>query len=154
MIKIYDLRDDKRTIKLIQNATLNTKDFGLKPEHGLFGSGEWWEAIENGTIPKKVLEGIISRVYMSGHNDFPEFEVTASDRSKTNWGRRGHDKYYVPGKKIKMIYVVQKFKRPLRNQTDSHNILEIWIEGNPGGNRGRTKTEDRINRVEVHDREG
>ncbi len=128
MTKIYDLLDDKRTIKLIQDATLNTKDFGLKPEHGLFGSEEWWEAIENGTIPKKVLEGVISRVYMSGHNDFPEFEVSARDGSKTSWERQGYDKYYVVGKKIKMIYVVQKPKRPLRNQADRHKILlEIWI---------------------------
>ena len=128
MKKIYDLRDDKRTIKLIQDATLNTKNFGLKPEYGLFGSEEWWEAIEDGAIPKKVLEGIISRVYMSGHNDFPEFEVTALDNNKTSWERRGHDKYYVLGRKIKIIYVVQKFRQPLRIQTDSHNILEIWID--------------------------
>ena len=128
MIKVYDLRDDNRTIKLIQNATLNTKDFGLKPEHGLFGSGEWWQAIENGTIPKNVLEGTISRVYMSGHNDFPEVEVTARDGSKTNWGRRGHDKYYVLGKKAKIVYVVQRPKRPLRSRADRHQIpLEIWV---------------------------
>lgn len=128
MIKVYDLRDDKRTVKLIQDATLNTKDFGLKPENGLFGSKEWWEAIKNGIIPKNTLEGIISRVYMSGHNDFPEFEVTANDGSKTRWERQGHDKYYVMGKRIKIIYVVQKLKRPLITcGAKAKNVLEIWI---------------------------
>ncbi len=135
MIKIYDLRHDRRTITLIQDATLNTEDCGLKLEQGLFGSQEWWQAIEQGVIPKKQIEGVISRVYMSGHNDFPEFEVT-SETAKTNWERKGNDTYFVVGRRAKILYVTQKFKKPLaihglngkkELMTDSKVILEIWV---------------------------
>src|SRR3989338_5658134 len=137
MTKIYDLHNDRHTIKLIQDATLNTEDYGLKPEHGLFGSQEWWQAVEQGVIPKKQVEGVISRVYMTGHNDFPEFEVT-SETGKTKWERKGNDKYYVVGKRVKILYVTQKFKKPLRIRglsgkkglmTDSDVMLEIWGNG-------------------------
>ena len=136
MMKIYDLRDDKRTVELIQNATLNMREFGLQPDHGLFGSQEWWEAVEQGVIPKKITEGVISRVYMSGHNDFAEFEVTSGTQKKS-WERKGDDKYYVVGRKVRIIYVMQKFKKPLAIRssmgrkefmTDSDVVLEIWIQ--------------------------
>ncbi len=136
MLKIYDLHHDKRAVKLIQDATLNTEDFGFKQEHGLFGSREWWQAIEQEMIPMKRIEGIISRVYMSGHNDFPEFEVISAE-GKTSWERKGNDRYYVVGKRTKIIHVTQKFKKPLEIRgprghkelkIDTDMILEIWIQ--------------------------
>ena len=135
MTKVYDLRDDKHTIKLIQNASLNTEDSGLKAEYGLFGSSEWWRAIDQGSIPKCHMEGVISRVYMSGHNDFPEFEVT-SETGKTSWERKGDDRHFVVGRRVKITYVIQKFKKPLEIRTmkgkkelaESRVALEIWIQ--------------------------
>ena len=32
--RAYDFKDDRSMIEDIQNATLNTKDFGLQVEHG------------------------------------------------------------------------------------------------------------------------
>lgn len=131
--KIYGLHEDKQHIKDVQEATLNTEEFGLKPTHGLFGTKEWREAIENGLIKKVVLEGVISRVYMSGHNDFPEFELS-SRHGKTSWQRLGNDEAYVVGRRAKVIYVVQEFKKPIGRKgqkgylPESCVVLEIWIE--------------------------
>ena len=132
-VKVYDLRTDIPHIQDIQTATLQTAEYGLKPDHGLFGSDEWWFAIEEGLIPKLVVDGVISRVYMSGHNDFPEFDVT-SDQGKTSWERLGNDRCYVIGRRVHLIYVKQQFKVPLkigrgRQLTESSVVLEIWVEG-------------------------
>jgi len=48
---------------------------------------------------------------MSGHNDYPEFEVENSE-GKTVWTRLGYDAAYQVGKKVELIYVEQKYKRP------------------------------------------
>lgn len=125
-LKVYDLKEDKRRIKLIQDATLNSWTAGLKKEHGLFASDKWWSAIEDGRTPKISLEGIISRVYMSGHNDFPEFELT-SESGRRSFERFGEDRYYIVGKKIKVIYVIQKHKF-LALTPKSEILLEVWIE--------------------------
>ena len=142
MIKIYDLRDDTRTVKLIQHATLHTDHAGLRPDHGLLGSKEWWQAVDQGLIPQQTVEGIISRVYMSGHGDFPEFELHSEDIGKTNWERRGEEKYYVIGRGGRIVYVLQEFKQPFeiqkrhsRNEQITHSkvVLEIWVENSESG---------------------
>jgi len=76
--KIYDLREDTDHVIQVQKATLTTKEFGLVPEHGPFGSPEWWSAVADGRIPVHTLEGRISRVFLSGHNDWEEFEVESN----------------------------------------------------------------------------
>ena len=131
MIKVYDLCADKKHIKDVQHATLETDDFGLQSEHGLFGSQEWWTAVEKGVIPKVVIEGMISRVYMSGHNDFPEFEIT-TETGKSSWERLGDEKFYAVGRKCKIIYALQKFKKPLpmpgnKEEKFSKIVIELWI---------------------------
>jgi hypothetical protein len=124
-VKTYDLKQDNRKIVLIQKATLETKDSGLVPQPALFGSATWWRAIENNVIPVHMIEGIISRVYMSGHNDYPEFEID-DGREMTQWTREGKDEAYVVGRQIKLIYVLQTPKR--FGGKDSHKVvLEIWM---------------------------
>jgi hypothetical protein len=59
--KAYDLAEDAETVAAVQRATLNTKDFGLIPDVALFGSEQWWRAIEDGRIPKHIVQGIIAR---------------------------------------------------------------------------------------------
>lgn len=130
LIKVYDLKKAKDRIEAVQKATLETDDYGLVPEHGLFGSHEWWKAIDKGVIPIHTIEGIISRVYMSGHNDYPEFEI--DDRvEKTSWAReaieRNHYDMYQVGKRVRLSYVIQKFKKNW-GLPFSKNVLEIWIE--------------------------
>ena len=44
---------------------------------------------------------------MSGHGDWPEFELD-SDGTKTSWTRRGNQALYAEGKEAKIEYVMQK----------------------------------------------
>jgi hypothetical protein len=135
--KIYDLREDTRAIETIQDATLNTEDYGVVSDHGLLGSDEWWAAIERGDLPVHTVEGVISDVYESGHNDFPQFEVDDGTR-KTDWVREGDDSYYVIGAPVRIEYVVERHKPRWTTPKDvklgldkAEIVLSIWIGISP-----------------------
>jgi hypothetical protein len=106
----YDLAADCDAVALVQRATLTTKDFGLVPEVGLFGSNEWWAAVGNGRIRKCEVRGRISRLFMTGHGDWPEFEVVSGD-VKTTWTRLGRQNLYVEGHEVRVEYVWQRLRR-------------------------------------------
>lgn len=128
-VEVYNLANHPEQIRKIQHATLHTKDYGLVPEHGLFGSPEWWEAVRNGTIPTVHIEGIISRVYMGSMNDWPEFELDAGGQ-KTTWTRAGMPREaYAVGRKATLDYVVQNFKKAVSYLgAESRVVLRIAIE--------------------------
>jgi len=125
--KVYDLADDTRRITLVQKATVETEDYGLVPEIALYGTKEWWNAIANGRIDRLQIEGRISRVYMSGHNDWPEFEVE-SDGEKTSWTRCGDDSQYKVGRRVRIEYVWQKAKKAWAGSNHQKEVLRIFIE--------------------------
>ena len=111
--EIYNLKEDLNRIKFIQEASSDKNSFaGYKTENGLlFGTSEWFNAIETGIIPKQTIKGNISRIIMSGHNDFPEFEI----KTKTEisiWEKKGVDEEYEIGKYVELTYVKQKYKKP------------------------------------------
>jgi hypothetical protein len=110
--EIYNLKNDAIQIRLIQEVSLSENNrIGLKMENGLlYGSNEWFHAVNNGTIPKCIVHGYISKIYMGGHNDFPEFEVTDLNGVKTVWEKKGNDAFYIEGRGIEIIYISQKFK--------------------------------------------
>jgi len=126
LVKIYELKQDHRRIGLIQKACLESKENGFVTEHALFGSADWWRAIEENVIPVHTIEGIISRVHMSGHNDYPEFEID-DGQEKTRWTREGTDKAYVVGRRVKLKYVFQKPKRAWGGKTQHEVVLEVWV---------------------------
>jgi hypothetical protein len=129
LVKIYDLKQDHRRIGLIQKACLESKENGFITEHALFGSVDWWRAIEENVIPVHTIEGVISRVYMSGHNDYPEFEID-DGQEKTRWTREGKDEAYIVGRRVKLKYVFQKPKRTWGGKNQHEVVLEIWVGSN------------------------
>lgn len=98
---------------MVQEASLDKKSYaGYKIENGLlFGTTEWFDAIDNGIILKYLISGSISNIYLSGQNDYTEFEIT-SDEDKTTWPIKGDNAIYKIGKNITLTYIEQKFKRP------------------------------------------
>ena len=131
-VELYNLREDKQHIEKVQHATLNTKEYGLQIENGLlFGSEEWFQAIDSGKIKLIEVRGTISEIRMAGdHNDSREIEVTSDfNGEKTTWGTKGKLKYFQIGKKIEITYVLQKFKKPnLVLGTYSRCILTYKVE--------------------------
>lgn len=126
-ITIYDLKRDKRHIKNVQNASLHRDDCGLVTEPELFGSSKWWKLVGTDQLSIHTLEGKITKVYMSGHNDFPEFEMDDGNE-KTKWMRRGEDSAYTVGRPIRMKYVEMKFKKGCVGSSNiSQCILTIEV---------------------------
>lgn len=132
MTRIYDLRANSQYIKNVQNASLYNEDLALKITHGLFGSDEWWANIDSGILQKRTLKGTISRVYMSGMNDWPEFEIVTTDGEKSQWTRevdeKSLDSMYRSGAAVEIDYVIQTFKRDFGTGPDSRFVLEIRVE--------------------------
>lgn len=126
-VNVYDLAQDKELVSKVQKATLETKDYGIVPEVALFGSKDWWDAIRNGTIPKHKIVGVISRVYLSGHNDWPEFEID-SDGEITRWTRVGADNFYKVGHKVTLEYVVQKAKKSWTGSPYQNEVISVYIQ--------------------------
>lgn len=133
MVEIYSLTKDAEQVLKVQRATLKTTDYGLVPEQGLFGSEEWWEAISAGRLSTLRVEGVISRVYMGGMNDWPEFEID-SNGQKSTWSRSVNrpedDHFYAVGKRVSLDYVIQKFKKDLANRgkLETEVVLRIVVE--------------------------
>jgi hypothetical protein len=124
--KAYDLAEDKETVELVQRATRTTSDFGLEPEVALYGSEAWWKAIEDGRIPKREVQGTISRVYTTGHGDWPEFELDTGTE-KTRWTRFGDKTLYREGGEAKVEYVIQKRRKPVLGQLEQKEVIRIFV---------------------------
>ena len=106
---VYDLSKDNTRVKKIQRATLETEDYGFLPEIALFGSPEWWKAVEDGRIPIYTVTGFISKVNENIRGAWPVCEVN-SDGEKTEWTRDGEDAAYQVGRRICIEYVYQRGK--------------------------------------------
>jgi len=57
---------------------LTTIDFGFVPEIALYGSRQWWQAMEDGRIPLHQIEGVVSDVFTSGESNWPQFEIDSN----------------------------------------------------------------------------
>lgn len=126
----YKFKEDKEAIKRLQEVSSDPKsNYGLKVEDGLLvGTKEWFLATEDGRLQKETLTGRISKVYMSGHNDWPEFEIESKE-SLSTWTREGNDSLYQVGKLVEIDFVIQKYKRQLLMVGPTTKIvLEIRIE--------------------------
>lgn len=128
--EIYNLREDTTQIKAVQKASSDKNSFaGYEIENNLlFGTKEWFKSIEEGKIKSHVVRGKISKILMSGHNDFAEFEIE-SNSGFSIWTMEGLDSTYEVGRQIELIYVEQKYKRPSDiTGVVSRCVLKISIE--------------------------
>lgn len=127
MTRIYDLAEDHELVARVQSATLNTTDFGIVPEVALYGSPAWWQAIDDGRIPKHVVEGVISDVFVSGESNWPQFEID-SHGTKSVWTRHGNPRLYEIGRHVKVTYVAQRPKKTWTGDTYQNEVLSIDAE--------------------------
>ena len=132
MPTVYELKTDTKRIADIQKATLETTDYGIEPTNGLFGSKEWWAAIDSGSLPIHTLSGKIRRVYMGSMNDWPEVEIVDGEGTLSRWTRevnnQGSDAEYRPGRNIEIDYVLQR-NRPASwdRGTETKCVLAVRI---------------------------
>lgn len=129
---VYSLRADTKFIERVQHATRTTKEFGIEPTHGLFGTKEWWNQIANGSLPVVTLVGVIAKCYMGSMNDWPMFDLIDAQGEKTSWTRqvnaREQDSSYREGSMAEIDFVLQN-SRPLAwsKGAEQKQVLEIRI---------------------------
>ena len=118
LLTVYDLHDDHQRIRWMQEATMTTRDFGLVPTHGLFGSAGWWRNIETGNLPSFRQAGLITVVYDIGEGDHPEFSMVDESGIESNWKREVNqaedDDLYIVGRRVELDYVHQRTRMDLR----------------------------------------
>lgn len=98
METIFDIRNDKKT-KFIQDRIKNG-ELSYRTKWGLYGTDEWFNNLQKDNLIV-TIQGTISKLINTGHNDFPEFEIE-SGTEKFQFERLGLEKYYQIGKKIKV----------------------------------------------------
>ncbi len=125
MITVYDLRNDHNDIKRIQSIIKEGRT-PYRTKWGLYGTQNWWDALEKESLIQR-LYGKISDIYMSGHNDFPEFEITTG-RKKYAFPRIGKDKYYKIGKEVEVECIECQYILPSSTTDKVLHILSLKIE--------------------------
>ncbi|PND39236.1 hypothetical protein C1O66_18020 [Paucibacter aquatile] len=128
----YRLLDDATKIRQVQEATLNTEEFGLQPTHGLHGTPEWWGNIASGVLPMHTLKGMIIKVYMGSMGDWPEFRVREEDGTESSWTREAQsrelDAAYQIGCSVEVDYVVERFKaKSWSGPEETKSVVEIRV---------------------------
>jgi hypothetical protein len=133
MYVVYQLRHDAEMIAAVQRATRSTREFGIEPTHGLFGSDEWWACIADGSLTLHTLRGTISRVYMGSMRDWPEFEIRSNSGELSRWTREANSAElaaaYVVDRQVELDYVIQRH-RPAAwdGGAETKVVVEIRVE--------------------------
>lgn len=109
-VTAYDFAEDPDQIRAMQQATLGPSDAGVSASPALVGSPEWWRAIDSGSLPLRILEGAITRVYWASMGDWPELELTSDAGEKSTWTRLGDVARYVEGLRARITYTAQAWK--------------------------------------------
>jgi len=129
-IKVYDFREDKEFIKFLKDWLFSKRfsETDGQPEDGFIpGTSEWFMKIDEGQIPLYKIKGVISRVYMTGHNDWPEFEIE-SNGIRTKWTRMGDQKKFVLGREVIVTFTEQKLINGHVNKYQTTLEIEISNE--------------------------
>ncbi len=113
-VRAYSFENDQALIVAMQKASLGPTNFGLSLTPALVGTPEWWRAMQDGSLVRRDVAGVISRVYWGSMGDWPECEceVTANDGSTSIWTRMGDVSRYVEGLHAQFTSVLHPWKVP------------------------------------------
>jgi hypothetical protein len=88
-IKVYDLTTDQDYLERVQHALSRTEDSAQGRNRHVFGSSDWWSAVETGELETHWITGVIKRPLWTGMNDFPQVEIEEESGRVSVWTRRG-----------------------------------------------------------------
>jgi hypothetical protein len=129
---LYDLHGDALRVRETQKWSFDRPGFGFPPEPLLFGSDEWWAALNTGEIETREEVGSIAQpVRRDSYGDSAAFEVRSSDGAVTTWPFLGGDeRLYVEGLRIRIRYALleRKDDAPIGLDRIAKVVVQIWIE--------------------------
>jgi hypothetical protein len=118
-VSVYDLHRDERLVQSIQDATLSRPGFGLDPRPALFGTAEWWQAVDDGRVPSRVEVGVVAKLCWGSMGDWPEWALRTDDGRESTWTRKGDHTRNVEGLKARARIVKVRWK------SDSQQVLQF-----------------------------
>ncbi|MCR9077851.1 MAG: hypothetical protein NXH78_02020 [Hyphomonadaceae bacterium] len=135
MKEIYSLRrrltNDHEHVKLVRKASRDRKRkwAGLKETFGPYASKQWWQAWDDGTIPRVVKRGTISELVYAGMDtdQTPNSVMIKTHEESFLEGMYVNDEadkeLYVVGGLVELVYGLL----PLRNGEDHDCVFNVRI---------------------------
>lgn len=134
---VTELAANPARVAKAQALTLNADKplMGLLGDHGLFGSKEWWQSIDEGRIEVRVYKGTITRLYVAGQDadedQGKDFEYLCDDESVRRASCVAHNDVdlalYREGATVALAYALDKLKKqPAKD--GGVNLTEILLE--------------------------
>jgi hypothetical protein len=120
-----------------QALTLNAEKplMGLLGDHGLFGSKEWWQNIDEGRIEVRVYRGTIKRLYVAGQDtdedQGKDFEYLCEDgnvrRASCVANEDSDLTLYREGASVALAYALDRLKKQPAREGGT-NFAEVLLE--------------------------
>jgi hypothetical protein len=124
---IYELRSDEKRVRQIQEETV--QDDGLSTAPYLFGSEEWWAAVEADSIKRRTVEGTITEAPPTSMSDPQQFRMRMTDGAELTGVRHGDPTRYVEGLRVWLEYVtVQRSADAPSELATADVVIAVWIE--------------------------
>jgi hypothetical protein len=129
-VTVYEFAEDRQQIQAMQQASRERPDLGLSLKPALIASPDWWNALRDGALRERTVEGTISRVYWGSMGDWPEFEITTADGDRSTWTRQADISRYVEGLRARLSFVLHPWKVPDQHGLgkDAKIVLRVEIE--------------------------
>lgn len=130
-----ELKHDPGQVAKAQALTQDdSKPFGLKGTHGLYGSEVWWNNIKKNVLPLRQISGVIERLYVSGQEQSSQantFDLLLSDGSLHTESilvnSRADYQLFKVGSRVEILYVFDELKmQPAPG--GGVNYLDILLE--------------------------
>jgi hypothetical protein len=135
-----ELESDPQHMKLVQALTLDASrpSMGLKGTHGLFGSPEWWNAINTGVIPLTLQSGVIcglSSAGMDSHGELNTCALRTDDGATIHQGiyvnAPGDHSRYKVGFAVAYLSAMDEWKTPSKPPDMAGILLEVALSRTP-----------------------
>ena len=125
---IYELHSDEKRVHQVQEETAPADGRSTAPY--LFGTNEWWAAIDAGSIERRTVEGTITEARPTSMPDPQEFRMSMPDGSELIGVRHGDPTRYVEGLGIRFEYVTvqRSTDAPSELSTTADVVITVWIE--------------------------
>jgi hypothetical protein len=125
MKKVFSVLTDKERTPIIQKR-IKVKTSGFRTKWGMYGTEKWFNSLKSDGLIQEI-DGSISELLMTGHNDFPEFRIE-SELGEFQFERLGNNSFYVVGKRVKIKALKNMYINPTSGIENSLVPIIIEIE--------------------------